>query len=136
MTASRSVAARGVRPGAHRRDEEAAVIGRPTAGREPGRGRTGIPVPAATTGRSVVVFADPDEDGAAMLRQLAGVTDVADSRDVEPGDADAQVLRQAEAVVFRGLGLAVAAVDPRRLAGDPAVLAVPPELVHHVDWKS
>ena len=108
------------------------MIGRPTAGREPGRGRTGGPVRAGTTGRSVVVFADPDEDGAAVLRQLAGVSDVADSRDVEPGDVDAQVLRQAEAVVFPGLGLAVATVDPRRLAGDRSVLAVTPELVHHV----
>ena len=108
------------------------MIGRPTAGREPGRGGTGVPVPAPTTGRSVVVFADPDEDAAAMLRQLAGVTDVTDSRDVEPGDADAQALQQAEAVVFPGLGLAVAAVDPRRLAGDRSVLAVTPELVHHV----
>ncbi|MGY1680970.1 S8 family serine peptidase [Geodermatophilus sp. SYSU D01176] len=108
------------------------MIGRPTAGRVPGRGRTGVPVPAPTTGRSVVVFADPDEDAAAVLRRLAGVSDVADSRDVEPGDADARALRQAEAVVFPGLGLAVVAVDPRRLAGDRSVLAVTPELVHHV----
>ncbi len=42
------------------------------------------------------------------------------------------MLRQAEAVVFPGLGLAVAAVDPQRLAGDGSVLAVTPELVHHV----
>jgi subtilisin family serine protease len=108
------------------------VIGRPTAGRGPARGPTGIAGQAPTTGRSVVVFADPDEDAAATLRRLAGVTDVADSRDVEPGDADARALRQAEAVVFPGLGLAVATVDPRQLAGDGAVLAVTPELVQHL----
>jgi subtilisin family serine protease len=108
------------------------VIGRPTTRRGPGVGRPGAPPPAPTTGRSVVVFADPDEDGAATLRRLAGLSDVADSRDAEPGDADARALRQADAVVFPGLGLAVAAVDPQRLAGDGAVLAVTPELVHHV----
>ena len=104
------------------------MIGRPTTG----RGRIGVPARTATTGRSVVVFADPDEDGAATLRRLAGLSDVADSRDVEPGDADARRLRRADAVVFPGLGLAVATLDPRQLAGDGSVLAVTPELVHHV----
>jgi subtilisin family serine protease len=108
------------------------VLGRAMAGRDPRRARIGVPPGTATTGRSVVVFADPDQDGAATLRRLAGLSDVADSRDAEPGDADARVLRQAEAVVFPGLGLAVAAVDPQRLAGDGSVLAVTPELVHHV----
>ncbi len=107
------------------------MIGGPTAGGRPGRGRPGVPVPAPTTGRSVVVFADPDVDAAATLRRLAGVSDVADSRDVESGDADARALRQAEAVVFPGLGLAVATLDPRQLAGEGSVLAVTPELVHH-----
>ena len=108
------------------------MIGRPTAGRDPGRARIGVPLGAPTTGRSVVVFADTDQDGAATLRRLAGLSEVADSRDVEPGDADARLLRQAGAVVFPGLGLAVAAVDPQRLAGDASVLAETPELVHHV----
>ncbi|SNS17973.1 Subtilase family protein [Geodermatophilus pulveris] len=108
------------------------MIGRPTPGARPGRDRVGAVPPAPTTGRSVVVFADPAEDAAAALRRIAGLSDVADSRDVEPGDADAGRLRQAEGVVFPGLGLAVAAVDPQRLAGDPSVLAVTPELVHHV----
>jgi subtilisin family serine protease len=108
------------------------VIGRPTPGAEPGRDRIGAPAPVVTTGRSVVVFADPDEDGAATLRRLAGVSDVADSRDAEPGEVDARQLRSAEAVVFPGLGLAVADVDPERLAGAASVLAVTPELVHHV----
>lgn len=107
------------------------MIGRPT-GRDPRRARIGVPLRARTTGRSVVVFADTDQDGAATLRRLADLSEVADSRDVEPGDADARVLRQAGAVVFPGLGLAVAAVDPRRLAGDASVLAVTPELVHSV----
>jgi subtilisin family serine protease len=80
----------------------------------------------------VVVFADPAEDGAAALRRLAGVSDVADSRDVEPGDVDARRLQQAEAVVFPGLGLAVATLDPQALAGAESVLSVTPELVHHV----
>ncbi len=108
------------------------MIGRPTAGGSLGRRRTVVPRPATPTGRSVVVFADPDEDGAATLRRLAGISDVADSRDVEPAGVDARQLRQAEAVVFPGLGLAVATLDPQRLAGDGAVLAVTPELVHHV----
>lgn len=101
------------------------MIGRPTAG------RIGVPPRAGTTGRSVVVFADPHEDGAATLRRLAGFSDVLDSRTVEPADADARALRQADAVVFAELGLAVAAVDPQRLLADAAVLAVTPELVHH-----
>jgi subtilisin family serine protease len=113
-------------------DEEAAVIGRPTVGGDPGRARIGVPSRTATTGRSVVVFADADEDGAAALRRLAGLSDVVDSRDAEPRDADARALRQADAVVFPGLGLAVAAVDPGRLAEDGSVLAVTPELVQHV----
>jgi subtilisin family serine protease len=108
------------------------VIGRPTPGAGPGRNRIGIPRPAATTGRSVVVFADPTEDGPAALRRLAGVSDVADSRDVEPGDVDARRLQQAQAVVFPGLGLAVANLDPQTLAGAESVLSVTPELVHHV----
>jgi hypothetical protein len=108
------------------------VIGRPTVGGDPGRARIGVPSRTATTGRSVVVFADADEDGAAALRRLAGLSDVVDSRDAEPRDADARALRQADAVVFPGLGLAVAAVDPGRLAEDGSVLAVTPELVQHV----
>ena len=108
------------------------MIGRPTVGGDPGRARIGVPSRTATTGRSVVVFADADEDGAAALRRLAGLSDVVDSRDAEPRDADARALRQADAVVFPGLGLAVAAVDPRRLAEDGSVLAVTPELVQHV----
>ena len=62
------------------------MIGRPTAGRDPRRARIGVPPGTATTGRSVVVFADPDQDGAATLSRLAGLSDVADSCDVEPGD--------------------------------------------------
>ncbi len=108
------------------------MIERPTPGAGPGRNRIGVPRPAATTGRSVVVFADPAEDTAAALRRLAGVSDVVDSRDVEPGDVDARQLGQAEAVVFPGLGLAVATLEPQQLAGVESVLAVTPELVHHV----
>ncbi len=108
------------------------MIERPTPGAGPGRDRIGVPRPAATTGRSVVVFADPAEDTVAALRRLAGVSDVVDSRDVEPGDVDARQLGQAEAVVFPGLGLAVATLEPHQLAGVESVLAVTPELVHHV----
>ncbi len=108
------------------------MIERPTPGAGPGRNRIGVPRPAATTGRSVVVFADRAEDTVAALRRLAGVSDVVDSRDVEPGDVDARQLGQAEAVVFPGLGLAVAILEPQQLAGVESVLAVTPELVHHV----
>ncbi len=108
------------------------MIERPTPGAGPGRNRIGVPRPAATTGRSVVVFADRAEDTVAALRRLAGVSDVVDSRDVEPGDVDARQLGQAEAVVFPGLGLAVATLEPQQLAGVESVLAVTPELVHHV----
>ena len=108
------------------------MIERPTRGAGPGRNRIGVPRPAATTGRSVVVFADPAEDTAAARRRLAGVSDVVDSRDVEPGDVDARQLGQAGAVVFPGLGLAVATLEPQQLAGVESVLAVTPELVHHV----
>ncbi|WP_245177466.1 S8 family serine peptidase [Geodermatophilus sp. DF01_2] len=108
------------------------MIERPPAGPGTGPGRIGVPPPVPTTGRSVVVFADPDVDGVAVLRRLAGLSEVVDSRDVEPADVDARELRQAEAIVFPRLGLAVAALDPHRLAEVDSVVAVTPELVHHV----
>jgi hypothetical protein len=80
------------------------VIGRPTVGGDPGRARIGVPSRTATTGRSVVVFADADEDGAAALRRLAGLSDVVDSRDAEPRDADARALRQADRSSSPGSG--------------------------------
>ncbi|WP_199506092.1 S8 family serine peptidase [Geodermatophilus sp. TF02-6] len=99
--------------------------------REPVPGSPGAPAPVATTGRSVLVL-DPHADAAATVRQVAGLSDVADSRDFEPADVDALGLRQAEAVVFPELGLAVAGLDPDQVAAAGSVVTVTPELVHHV----
>ena len=92
-----------------------------------------------TTGRQIVVFADGDEaDAAAVPWSDAGLSSVADSRDLGPDDV-ASALVDADATFFAQLGIAVVTAEPRQLgvlqtAGSSArrVLSVSPELVHHV----
>ncbi|MGY1649640.1 S8 family serine peptidase [Geodermatophilus sp. SYSU D01119] len=89
---------------------------------------------APTTGRQVVVFADPGDPRVDW--SAAGITDVADSRDFTSGRVPAQALREAGATVFARLGIAVVAAPPDQVgalrAAGPPVLSVSPELVHHV----
>ena len=88
-----------------------------------------------TTGRQVVVFADPD-DGEAVDWSAAGITDVADSRDFTSGRVPAQALRQAGATVFARLGIAVVDAAPDQVSALRSarrpVLSVSSELVHRV----
>ena len=87
---------------------------------------------AETTGRYVVVFEDRERDPAGVLRQVAGVANIANSQDFDAADVDAAGLQDAEAAVFSELGVAVAGLDPDQLTAVGGVLAVTPELVHHV----
>jgi subtilisin family serine protease len=117
--------------------------GRFEPGRSSGRGRgTGFeeePGTAQTTGRYVVVFTETEPDHARLLRSVTGLSTVADSRDFEDQSLDMSETAQAEATVFSELGLAVASLSDDQLAvlqtsaeARGAVLAVAPELVHHV----
>lgn len=94
---------------------------------------------AQTTGRYVVAFAEADADPAPMLRSVAGLSNVASSRDFEAQSLDMSQAAQADATVFTELGLAVVSVDVDQLGAlqtsaeaQGTILAVAPELVHHV----
>ena len=110
-----------------------------------GAGRAGQPgagfAEAQTTGRRVVVFAEPDgaADPAETLRSIAGVSEVASTRDFAGQAMDLGQIQSAGATVFAELGVAVVAADADQVAaleaaasGREAILAVEPELVHHV----
>lgn len=99
-------------------------------------GETGIHLatPPETTGRYIVVFAEGTEAPAQVLRDSAGMSEVASTRELvgeEPTtDTD---------MVFEELGMAAVSADPDQLGAlqtssqaQGAVLAVVPELVHHV----
>src|SRR3990170_236113 len=94
---------------------------------------------AQTTGRYVVVFAETDPDPAQMLRSVAGLSTVADSRDFEAQSVDVSEAARADATVYSELGVAVVSVSQDQLGllqtsagAEGSVLAVAPELVHHV----
>lgn len=94
---------------------------------------------ALTTGRYVVVFADAS-DPAPMLRDVAGMSSVASSRDFTGQAVDMDATVGADATVFAELGMAVVSGDPTQMGTltnaaaerGTAVLAVVPELIHHV----
>lgn len=99
---------------------------------------TQTPRRAETTGRYIVVFADEESDPAGILRSAAGVSEVADSRDLR-GAAEAAGVATVESTVFAELGMAVVSADADHIgslqtstAKPGAVLSVWPELVHHV----
>ena len=90
---------------------------------------------AETTGRYVIVFANPNANNSRMLQSTVGVASVADSRDFDDQRVDPD---QADATVFSELGIAVTALDPSQLnsvrtASDAqsAILSISPELIHH-----
>ncbi|MGB5936534.1 MAG: S8 family serine peptidase [Ornithinimicrobium sp.] len=99
----------------------------------------GPAVVAQETGRYVVVLAD-EADPAPVLAELAGMSAVATSRDFGHQALNMDEVKGADAMVFSELGMAVVAADPDQVGalrtaegGSGArVLAVVPELVHHV----
>jgi subtilisin family serine protease len=113
------------------------MIESPTAGWAAVPGMVGI-VPPRTTGRYVVVFGEEDDPGT-VLGGVAGLSEIAYSRDFEVSAMDMAETASADARVFSELGMAVVQVDPdqatalRSAEGARGhVLAVAPELVHHV----
>jgi len=104
----------------------------------PEAGSPAGPEAAATTGRYVVVFAEDGYEPASVLG-TAGLANVASSRDFHGRAVDAAETAGADATVFDTLGIAVVSASPEQLAalqtaggGQPVVLSVSPELVHHV----
>lgn len=94
---------------------------------------------APTTGRLIVVFAE-DSDPGPELSDIAGISEVASSRDYTGQAMDMAEADHAEGAVFDELHMAVVTADPSQLASlqqsaadsEGAVLAVVPELIHHV----
>lgn len=94
--------------------------------------------PPETTGRFVVVFAESCEAPSDFLRDTAGLHEVATARDLRGEDVQAETAQSTDAV-FDEIGMAVVTADPDQLGalqqsaqGRGDVLAVSPELVHHV----
>ncbi|WP_026552436.1 S8 family serine peptidase [Arthrobacter sp. H20] len=91
-----------------------------------------------TTGRYIVVFADSEPDAPALLRSMAGVSNIADSRDFGTRAVDPLETRDADATVFYTLGVAVVSADPqqarslRTSSDEGAIISVSPELIHHI----
>jgi subtilisin family serine protease len=91
---------------------------------------------AETTGRYVIVFANPDANNVRLLQSTVGVANVADSRDFDDQRVDPY---QADATVLAELGIAVTELDPSQLGtmrtaseAQSAVVSISPELIHHV----
>ena len=90
---------------------------------------------AQTTGRYVVVFADPEVDPAPLLESVAGLSNVANSREFGERGVDGA---EADSTVFAELGVAVVSVDPSQLASlrssdqaQRAILSISPELIYY-----
>jgi subtilisin family serine protease len=93
---------------------------------------------AQTTGRYVVVFAEEADDPSSVLGSVAGLGNVASSRDFEDQAVDMADTEGADATVMQDLGMAVVTADPDQVgalqtsaAARGNVVAVAPELVHH-----
>lgn len=94
---------------------------------------------AESTGRYIVVFADTDTDPAPLLASAAGLSNVANSREFRYQAADLAETSSADATVFASLGMAVVSAGSEQVAAlraapqaQGAVIAVVPELVHHI----
>ena len=92
---------------------------------------------AQTTGRFVVVFEDAGDPG--PLLELAGLSTIAYSGDYDLTAMDMAETANADALVFTNLGIAVVTLDSDQAealnsseAARGQVLAIAPELVHHV----
>ncbi|MFW0793778.1 S8 family serine peptidase [Gordonia sp. CPCC 205515] len=91
-----------------------------------------------STNRVVVVFGGPDEvtDPADVLRQIAGISEVASTADFHGQALDMSRAEAADATVFAELGVAVVDADPDQAAALRAVdggviLAVEPERIFY-----
>lgn len=95
-------------------------------------------MPAETTGRFIVVFADTETDPSALLRSAAGMSNVADSRQFNQQCIRPAEVAGSDAVVYSSLGAAVVSADPQQIsalrasADQGMVASVSPELVHRV----
>ncbi len=100
---------------------------------------TAGPAVVETTGRYVLVMAE-ETDPAPMLAELAGISAVATSRDFSDQAVNMDEVKGSDAMVFAELGMAIVTADPDQVGalqlaegGSGArVLALVPELVHHV----
>ncbi|GGF90524.1 hypothetical protein GCM10007304_00520 [Rhodococcoides trifolii] len=88
------------------------------------------------TGRHIVTFTDDStpEQRAAALRNIAGVSSVASSEDVDSDSLGGAEAMPADAVIFEQLGIAVATVSAAQaesmdVNGDTVILAIEPEHV-------
>lgn len=93
---------------------------------------------ARATGRHMVVFAGTDSDPRPLLQSVAGLSNVAYSRDFDEQRVDVSETAGADATVFAELGIAVVTVDPGQLAALQAaveepgdIVAATPEFIHH-----
>lgn len=94
--------------------------------------------PPETTGRFIVVFAEGTDAPASILRDAAGMTEVATARELREEEASEDTAQTTD-TVFDELGMAVVSADPEQLGAlqtsaeaRGSVLSVSPELVHHV----
>ncbi len=94
--------------------------------------------PPETTGRFIVVFAEDTEAPESVLRDAAGMSGVASSRDLRDDEVPDDTAESTD-TVFEELGMAVVSADADQLGAlqtsvqaRGSVLSVSPELVHHV----
>lgn len=108
-----------------------------------GAGLAGASVPpvgtAQTTGRYVVVLAEPGTNPGPMLERTAGLGSVADSRDFADQRVDLDETGRSDGTTFAELGVAVVAADPSQIGAlrasseaRDAIISVSPELIYHV----
>jgi subtilisin family serine protease len=103
------------------------------------RGADLPPSTAQTTGRYIVVFADPEQDPSSMLESTAGLSNIATSRDYDDQAVDVAETEGADATLFTELGIGVLSADREQVASlrtsaeaRGTVVAVVPELIHRV----
>ena len=106
--------------------------------RRAGGPRPGDHAAGETTGRYVVVLAEPEEDPRSLLEDV-GLPEVLDSRDFGEEVPDVSRTGAADAVYLARLGILVVSGEPDQVSrletastDRGAVLSVSPELVHHV----
>jgi subtilisin family serine protease len=104
----------------------------------PGPEGGALPTPPETTGRFIVVFAEDTEAPESVLRDAAGMSGVASSRELRDDEVPDDTAESTD-TVFEELGMAVVSADADQLGALQTsvqargnVLSVSPELVHHV----
>ena len=111
--------------------------GATTGGRYP-RDAVESAVTGQTTGRFVVVFEEESDPGP-LLENVAGLSTIAYSGDYDSTAMNMAETASADARVFTGLGMAVVSIDSAQAVALSTaegarghVLAIAPELIHHV----